>query len=313
MLLVWLWVLAMPTAAQAAATDGMGCPQGYVAFDAQRGEGGPPSYRPGGTVTASGFLTEAKAKGAPSVTLRWGAPSGAALGQAAIDSEGSWKGLSFVVPETMAHGAYTLYLEARDASGNMLPGLPIPAQLRVGLPPVVDPAAAPRARERAAKPKLTTQRPAERARPGRTAARSPAPPPSPALEEAAPTTRIGAGRARRRPVRSIINRRAERHSIAGGGLRAARAAKRVGETQPLALEAIFSTLLAAGVLLGWRRRRRVGMSGSGRAPVEPAGPRVCEIEVELQEMICEVRATELPGQPAAEPPPVPDETLTGTR
>lgn len=150
----------LPGAAHAAPEDGMGCPQGYVVFDAQRGQGGPPSYLPGETVTASGYLTDAKAKAAPSVTLRWGSPEGAAVGQAAIDSEGSWKGLKFAIPEGTPHQTYDLYLEARDANGQMLPGLPIPTQLRVG-PPLVTPSAGDR--KPATTRPITTVKPLERA------------------------------------------------------------------------------------------------------------------------------------------------------
>lgn len=147
-------VVAAP--AHAAPEDGMGCPQGYATFDSQRGGGGPPSYLPGETVTASGYLTDAKANAAPNVTLRWGAPDGAAVGQAAIDAEGSWKGLSFAIPEGTAHQTYTLYLEARDANGEMLPGLPIPTQLRVG-PPLATGTQGGRTPERTTRPETTVK------------------------------------------------------------------------------------------------------------------------------------------------------------
>lgn len=143
-----LLVAIVPSSAQAnkdapGVDAGMGCPQGYVAFDAQRGQGGPPSYLPGETVTASGYLTDAKANAAPSVKVRWGSPEGAVLGEVALDSEGNYKGLTFAIPEETPRRIHTLYLEARDPEGNLLPGLPIPARLRVG-PPPAPPTAAPK-------------------------------------------------------------------------------------------------------------------------------------------------------------------------
>ncbi len=322
-----LLVMAMlPGSAQAkqdaAGVDaGMGCPQGYVAFDAQRGQGGPPSYLPGETVTASGYLTDAKANAAPSVKVRWGSPEGAVLGEAALDSEGNYKGLTFEIPEETPRKVHTLYLEARDPEGNLLPGLPIPARLRVGPPPAPATVAP---QERAA-PTVKVQERSERP----PASRSAQPPKPQASLQPRATTNRDAVSARSRgaakpTTRSHADRPAERRRVGQGGSDTVVAPRPLDATggqaaapltdsraiQPNGWKTGLAGLLGLVLLVAlFLRRRAVRVAERGPldtpvAPVSPPEPKVSPtgdpIEAELQEMISEERAREAL-QPALEP------------
>ncbi len=169
-------VAAGPVAADPA-TPG-GCPQGYVAFDRQTGDGVPPSYRQGEQVVASGALIDTAA-GVPHVTLRSASPDGPELGRATVAADGSWQGLAFEIPREVRDGTYLVYLEARDRNGTMLSGLPYPFQITVGPPPAPR-QTAPAPQAGSDKPSLATRTAeidamAERVRPALRGARS-APP-----------------------------------------------------------------------------------------------------------------------------------------
>jgi hypothetical protein len=295
-----LLVFALPTAAQARPEDGMGCPQGYVAFSAQTGQGGPPSYMPGDTVSASGYLTDAKSRGSRTVTLRWGSPQGTAVGQAALDAEGSFKGLSFVIPEGAPHRIYTLYLEARDSKGEMLPGLPIPTRLRVGPPP--RPSRVTADEPETAVPRVGERRPQRSApgplRPSR-ATRSP--------EPAGPLPHLGRPRLNEQPGADRRAERRERPRPTGAGARRAEPASLrastgafVGQSSTgefsawvLALAALLGLLVARGIILRRRvaGRDRVEHQAAIMPPAESDAEASSQvIEAALQEMIAEGRA-----------------------
>lgn len=303
-------VPAQARAEQTAPEDGMGCPQGFVAFDAQTGQGGPPSYEPGSEAVASGYLTDATTKAAPSVTLRWGTPDGEALGTAALDREGNFQGLRFTIPADRPTGVFTLYLEAFGADGQMLPGLPIPVQLRVGAPPVADPAPAdvtevapvraqrrsvsrrpaspaktPTARTVAARetsappvetaPKVTATRPAAKPSTARSRARDRKPAPAP--------LRTGGPRPRPRPLAAPADAPVAAPALSD------RARRQVGLAEPADAWLLALVLGALGTGLAAVRRRRAALApplAQVAAPVE----RDLLIEAELQELIAEERA-----------------------
>ncbi|MCW3009705.1 MAG: hypothetical protein JWO90_109, partial [Solirubrobacterales bacterium] len=97
LVLVATVLVLVPARPAAGAMGPGGCPAGYVAFDRQTGEGGPPSYRQGETVAASGVITNTDA-GVTEVALRWGSADGPELGRAGVDASGSWKGITFQIP-----------------------------------------------------------------------------------------------------------------------------------------------------------------------------------------------------------------------
>lgn len=308
-------------AAQAKPEDGWGCPQGYVAFNAQTGQGGPASYLPGEEVIASGYLTDATTKAAPSVTLRWGAADGDAVGEAALDADGNFTGLRFTIPAGMPHAVYTVYLEAFGADGKMLPGLPIPTRLRVGPPPAspraatgtgADPVAvASPTRRRAARPKTPAR--------SKALARSKAPAPRPVVaapvapvarraEAPARPTRVhraAEARSRVRPARrtrseAAAPRRARspqtspvpRPSRPPVSTPAVRGGHTEGDADPLGPWTLAGLLGLLGLAALVRRRRR---RSDGPLPVPlPRGPDLHElqIEAELQEIVAEARAAE---------------------
>ena len=172
-----------------------GCPAGYVAFDRQTGDGQAPSYRQGETVVASGVIANTDA-GVAEATLRWGAPEGPEIGRAAVDASGSWKGITFEIPQDVVDGDQQVFYVARDRSGQMLPGLPYPFTINVGEP------VAPASREAApatASPAVARRPATNVPRPERSAAKTVAPAtvdtargPAPARSAAAPAARAPA-------------------------------------------------------------------------------------------------------------------------
>jgi len=198
-----------------------GCPQGYVAFDKQTGGGGAPTYRQGETVVASGVITNTAA-GVSEVSLRWGTADGPELGRAAVDASGAWKGLAFAVPEGVGDGSDEVFYVARDRNGTMLPGLPYPFEIRVGVPSAADTATtspATTAPAPAAAPKRRTQKARSAPIVRRQQARAPAPP-RPAVTSASPAAAVRSPTASRpswRPARAKAEqparvRRAEKAS-----------------------------------------------------------------------------------------------------
>lgn len=126
---------AWPASAMAATEIGMGgCPQGYLLVDRDRGPDQPgPSYLPGEQVTLSGTVTDSTAV-SRDVVVRFGSEQAPEVGRAALESDGSWKGITFKVPEDTRLGVQRFYVEARKADGSLLPAFPLSRQVRIGAP-----------------------------------------------------------------------------------------------------------------------------------------------------------------------------------
>ena len=295
-------------AAQDQPMNGFGCPQGFIAFDAQTGQGGPASYPPGAEAVASGYLTDATTKAAPSVTLRWGTPDGEALGEAALDRDGNFQGLRFTIPADRPDGVHTVYLEAFGADGKMLPGLPIPVQLRVGPPPATDTPDA----GATAEPESTVARTQRRAASRRPSSPRPAPAPAPRDVAARPAP---ASRAAAKGATAPVTK--PRTSRAASPSRTSPAPLRTGGPQPRPVAPAVDTPVirrpspadakrhdgTADPADLWLLVALVGLPGLGvaalrrrREPVAPprqaltAPDRDAVIEAALQELIAEEHA-----------------------